>query len=81
MEFTARLSPDNVAWVHSLAAEHDATLSATIMQIVEDARTWWALPKDSVRALAADAKALGLNQRDYIFYLLRERVQELHGKA
>jgi len=81
MEVSTNLSPENIGWVHNLAAAHDATLSAAVMQVLEDSRAWWSLPRETVKALVADAKALGLSQRDYIYYLLRERVRELHGKT
>jgi predicted transcriptional regulator len=77
MAFTVRLPTETAAWTSALAQQHDATLSAAIMQVLEDERTLWGLEKDRVKALRADAKALGLSQRDYIYYLLRERVRTL----
>lgn len=77
LQISIRLHTDPATWVCDLAAKEDATLSATLMQIVEDFRTWWGLDPKLVALLRADAKALGLNTAGYLYFLLREEAREL----
>jgi hypothetical protein len=74
---SARMPATTSAWVYELAAKHEATLSATAMQLLEDWRTWWGISKEDRKVLRADARALGLSERDYVYYLLRRRALKL----
>lgn len=80
MQVSVRLRSDTSEWTYGLAAEHEATLSATLMQVVEDRRTWWGLDSKVAERLQANASALGLTQRGYVYYLLRERARHLLEK-
>jgi len=75
MEFTARLPGEVTKWLHALAKAEDATLSATVMQVLEDIRTWWDLPEKDVALLLEDASRLQLSQRDYLYHLLAQRMR------
>jgi hypothetical protein len=79
VDFTIRLPPAAADWTYDVAARHDATMRAVVAQVLEDVRTLWELPKSMAQQLKADAKALGLEQRDYLYYLLRQRFQQVHA--
>lgn len=46
-----------------------------VREAVEDERTLYQLPKLMVERLDADAKALGLDRREYVKYLLNVRYE------
>jgi hypothetical protein len=71
--FTIRLPPECGSWMYDLAEKGDKSLTELVIGFVDDARTWWGLSEAVGNELRADAKALGLEQRDYVLYLLTNR--------
>lgn len=79
--FTIHVPMDLTAWLDGVARQHGATRTAVVMQVLEDSRTLFELPKKIVSAIGKDADALELVPRDYLAYLLWARFKAVRAKG
>jgi hypothetical protein len=70
-----------MAWVKRQAEDQAESINQVIRRFIEDHRNLFGLPEMMADLLNADAKALGLNRREYLMHLLAVRYRDLlkHG--
>ncbi len=76
-QITLRLSTKVAAWLKNLSETRRESVNDLLRQVVDDAHSLYGLPMTIVQALDDDAKALGMERRDYLMHLLALRYNQI----
>jgi hypothetical protein len=81
ISLSVRFPTKLMAWAKAGAEKNGESINEFVRRGLDDMRCLFGLPQVMVDAMDADAKALGLDRREYLMHLVAVRYQEVLAKG